>query len=317
MSKIKRFIESIEVPNTKKVVRHVLEGESDEIGKYDVKELEAYILSKRPSSPKSIVTICYILGLYSRWLQEDGDNTGVALEYALQEIDKKALWNKAKPNAKQKFVSQEQFLCVVNDIKRYEEFNELYYRTLWGCIYEGIYNDDMSVLKNLRKSHIVGNTVILREDSGHTYTLMISEGLASDLLKLSDIEVWQRKNRFGVCRVQMRGLYEDSVFKIEERKRKQPSSEESYKFTFYAKLRKICDEYLDFNMLPFQLYISGMMYRIIRKLHDNDILVEDAFSERSRNKAAYEIITEELKRCNYTSEVSNFREIVKGHLHIF
>lgn len=106
-------------------------------------------------------------------------------------------------------------------------------------------------------------------------------------------------------------------FKIEERKTSSPSTQDSYRFTFYAKLRKIADEYLEFRILPFQLYISGIMHRIILRLNQNEVSVTEAFADNSRNRKAFEVISAELSRCNYTSEVGNFREIVKGHLDFF
>lgn len=317
MSRIKSFIESINAPNTAKVVRHVLDGVDADFERFDAKDLEQFVLSKEPNSPKAIVTICYVLGLYARWIEEQGLGNGDALYALVQSLDKKALWKKAKPTAKQKFITHSQFCRVISDIGLLEEFNQLYYQTLFRCVYEGIYNDDMSVLKNLRGSDIHGEYVTLHEDDGHTYTLKISSQLAADITQLSEQRVWERKNRNGICRIHMRGLYSDSVFKIEERKTSSPSTEDSYRFTFYAKLRKIADDYLEFRILPFQLYISGIMYRIILRLNQNEVSVAEAFTDNSRNRKAFEIISAELSRCNYTSEVGNFREIVKGHLDSF
>lgn len=317
MSKIKSFIESIDVPNTAKVVRHVLDGVDADFESFDVKDLEQFVLSKEPNSPKAIVTICYVLGLYARWIDEQGLGNGNALYVLVQSLDKKNLWKRAKPKARKKFISHSQFCRVISDIGLYEEFNQLYYQTLFRCVYEGIYNDDMSVLKNLRGSDINGEYITLHEDNGHTYTLKISSQLAADIVTLSEQRIWERKNRHGICRVNMRGLYSDSVFKIEERKRSSPAAQDSYRFTIYSKLRKIADEYLEFKILPYQLYISGIMYRIILKFSQHGVSVTDAFAEHSRNRKAFEIVSAELSRCNYPSEVGNFREIVKGHLESF
>ena len=317
MLKIKKFIESIDVPNTEKVIRHVLEGVDANFEKFNALDLEQFVLSREPNSPKAIVTICYVLGLYARWLQEEGLGDGDALYELVQSLDKKNLWKHAKPTARQKFITHSQFCRVISDIGLYEEFNQLYYQTLFRCVYEGIYNDDMSVLKNLRGSDVRDEYVTLHEDNGHTYTLKVSSQLAADLVQLSEQRIWERKNRYGICRIHMRGLYADSVFKIEERKSSSPSTQDSYKFTFYAKLRKIADEYLEFRILPFQLYISGIMYRIILRLNQNGVSMTEAFADNSRNRKAFGIITAELSRCNYTSEIGNFREIVKGHLDSF
>ena len=151
----------------------------------------------------------------------------------IQSLDKKLLWKKAKPNARKRFISHEEFKQVIHDIAMYEEFNALYYELLFRCVYEGIYSDNMSVVKNLRKSEIGDDIVELHEDNGHSYKLKISSQLAADLKKLADITMWQRPNRYGICNVEMRGVYNDSVFKVEHRT---TSSNGSYRFAYYSKL---------------------------------------------------------------------------------
>lgn len=315
MNNIERFIESIEVPNTAKVVKFVLKDVDANIENYSPMGLEQFILDLKPNSPKSIITICYVLGLYAKWLQEQGITDNDNFYQMVQSIDKKLLWKKAKPNAKKKFISYEQYQRVIKDIAIYEEFNALYYELLFSCIYQGIYNDDLSIVKNLRKSYIDDNgTILLHEDNGHSYKIKVPERLAKDLKQLADINIWERRNRFGICKVDMRGAYNDSVFKIENRS---TASNDSYRFTYYAKLRKIAKEYLEYSLLPLQLYTSGIMHRIKAELDKNNISLEEAFADNSRNRMAHLIISKELMRCNSNIEVGNFRELVKGHLDSF
>ena len=315
MNNVERFIESIEVPNTLKVVKFVLRDVDVNIENFSLMELEQFILDLKPSSPKTIITITYVLGMYVKWLREQDIVSNDNLYQMIQSLDKKLLWKKAKPNAKKKFISNEQYKRVVKDIATFEEYNALYYELLFACIYHGIYNDDLSVLKNLRKSDIQDDGIItLREDNDHTYKLKVPEKLALDLKRLSDINIWERRNRFGVCKVDMRGVHSDSVFKIENRS---TASDDSFRFTYYAKLRKIAKEYLEYTLLPLQLYTSGIMHRIKIELDKNDISLEEAFADNSRNKMAHLIISKELLRCNSSIEVGNFRELVKGHLDSF
>lgn len=308
MNNVERFIESIQVPNTAKVVRFVFKDVDVNIEDYSLMELEQFILDLKPSSPKTIITIIYVLGMYAKWLKNDN------LYNMVQSFDKKLLWKKAKPNAKKKFISYEQYKTVTHEISVYEDFNALYYEALFKCIYEGIYNDDLSVIKNLRSSDINENIVTLHEDNGHSYKIKISDNLASELKQLANINIWERRNRFGICKVDMRGLHSDSVFKIEDRK---TASNNSYKFTYYAKLRKIAKEYLEYSLLPLQLYASGIMHRIKIELDKNGITLEEAFADNSRDKMAHLIISKELMRCNSSIELGNFRELVKGHLDSF
>ncbi len=311
---MERFIDSIESPNSQKVAKFALKNIDGDIENCSPIGLEQVILDKRPSSQKEIITIVYILSSYAKWLQEQGVVKGEDMYQMLQSIDKKLLWKKAKPTAKKKFISNAQFKRVIHDIEMYEEYNSLYYTTLFQSIYEGLYNDDLSVLKNLRKCDINDNIVTLREDTNHVYKIKVSEKLANDLRKLADINIWQRPNRFSICNVDMRGLHSDSVFKIEHRK---TAVEDSYRFSYYARLRKITKEYLEYSLLPLQLYTSGVMNRIKVELEKNGISLEEAFADNSRHKMAHLIIQKELIRCNSSIETSNFRELVKGHLDSF
>lgn len=315
MNNIERFIGAIESQNSQKVAKFVLKNVSDNIENYNMMELEQLILDRKPSSPKEIVTVCYILGSYSKWLQEqniiDNDN----LYQMVNSLDKKLLWKKWKPNAKKKFISNEEYQMVVKDIATYEEYNALYYELLFSCIWNGIYSNDLSVIKNMRKSDIDDNgTITLHEDNNHTYKIKVPEKLAIDLKKLADISVWQRPNRYGICNVEMRGVYSDSVFKVEHRS---TASNGSYRFSYYSKLRKIAKDYLEHSLLPLQLYTSGIMYRIKSELEKNNISLEEAFADNSRNRMAHLIISKELIRCNSSIEIGNFRELVKGHLNLF
>ena len=315
MNNLKRFLESVEVANTAKVVRFVFKNTDVNIENYNQMELEQFILDLKPNSPKSITTICYVLGLYAKWLQEQNIIKNDNLYQMIQSLDKKLLWKKAKPTAKKKFISYEQYEITIKDIATYEEYNALYYETLFNCIWYGVYNDDLSVLKNLRASDIEDDGMLtLHEDNWHIYKFKVSERLAKDLKQLAAINTWQRPNRFGICNVDMRGVYNDSVFKIENRS---TASQDSFRFTFYAKLRKIAKEYLEQPLLPLQLYASGLMYRIKVELEKNDISLEDAFADNSRNRMAHLIIQKELTRCNSNFELGNFRELVKGHLDSF
>lgn len=302
------FIETLEPPNTKKVVKSL-----SKLGEYDYSnitpvKLESIILSLKPNSPKAITTICYVLGLYAKYLNDDD------FYYMVHDIDRNAIWILAKPNAPKKFISNSKFKQVYKDIELYEEYNSFYISTLFRCLYEGIYSDDMSVIKNLRASDIKENIVTLRPDNGEVYDLAVSDKLASDLIKLGGIDVWERRNRYGTAKIKITGLHKDTCFKVENRK---GSDAYSYRFTYYRILRKIAKEYLEFNLLPLQIYVSGIMYRIEIKLEKFDIKLEEAFATGNRNKVVNMIISNELTRCNCNTEVRNFREIVNGHLDVF
>lgn len=315
---VQEYIDSVESDNSKKVVRHIfkrLDVDTGNIENFNVIQMEQLVLGVKPNSTKDIITTIYVLSSYVKWLYEQGIIDNDNAYQILQGLDKKILWEKARPTAKRKFISNEQFKQVIHDIEMYEEFNSLYYTTLFQTIYEGLYNDDLSVLKNLRGNDVSEDGVVTaHEDNGHTYKIKVSEKLAKDLKKLSTIDVWQRPNRFSVCNVEMRGLYSDSVFKTENRS---TASNDSFKFSYYARLRKIAKEYVECSISPLQLYTSGLMYRIKIELKKNGISLEEAFGDNVRNRTTHMIIEKELIRSNSAIELTNFRELVKSHLDVF
>jgi len=313
---IQEYIDSIESENSRKVAKYVLKRvEEDNIENYSPIQMEQLILDMKPNSNKEIITIVYVLSSYFKYLYEQGIVKNDNAIQIVQSLDKKLLWKKAKPNSKKKFISHEQYERVVKDIATFEEYNALYFELLFSCIWSGIYSDDMSVLKNLRSNDIQEDGLVtLREDNGHIYKIKVSVRLAKDLKQLATVDKWLRPNRFGLCQVDVRGVYPDSVFKVENRT---TNSEDSYKFSYYAKLRKISKEYVGHTLLPLQLYVSGIMYRIKKELEKNDITMEEAFSNNSRNRMAHLIISKELLRCNSSIELGNFRELVKGHIDSF
>lgn len=313
---IQEFVDSTESLNTRKVFMHVFKKiDANNIENCSPMQMEQVIIDSQQSSPKSIITTIYVLSSYAKWLQKQGIIDNDNMLQTLQSLDKKLLWQKCKKTAKKKFISYQEYEQIIKDISTYEEYNALYFELLFACIYSGIYSEDLSVIKNLRRNDIKDDGMItLREDNGHIYRIKISERLAKDLIQLSTINEWIRPNRFSLCHVNMQGAYPDSVFKVE---RRTSNSEDSYRFSYYAKLRKISKEYVGHSLLPLQLYTSGVMHRIKVELEKNNISLKDAFADNSRNRMAHLIISKELLRCNSSIEVGNFRELVKGHLDSF
>ena len=314
---IQDYINSIESENSRKVAQYVFKriDVNNNIQNYNMLQMEQLVLSAKPSSIKEITTIVYILSSYFKWLYKEDIVDNDDASQIVQSLDKKLLWSKAKPYARKKFISFQQYKEIVKDIATYEEYNALYFELLFSCIYNGIYSDDMSVIKNLRRSDIQEDGVVtLRKDNSHVYKIKISESLAKDLIHLSTINEWVRPNRFGLCHVNMKGVYPDSVFKVENRS---SNSEEAYRFAYYSKLRKISKEYIGRPLLPLQLYASGIMHRIKIELEKNHITLEEAFAQNSRDKIVHLIIQKELTRTNSNIEISNFRELVKSHLDVF
>lgn len=303
-----RFLETFDSPNSVKVARSF-----EEICEYDWSNctpimIETVILNLNPNSPKAITTASYILSKYAKYIRNSD------MEEMIKDIDRSVIWELAKPNASRKFISHSQFEQIYDDIEKYEEYNSLYMQTLFRSLYEGIYSDDMSVVKNLKASDVDVGCAILRPDGGEPYEIPISKRLSSDLIELGEIDIWERRNRYGTCKIKTMGLSKDACFKVENRK---GSSEYSYRFSYYRMLRSISKEYIGYSLLPLQLYVSGIMNRICIKLKENGIEIENAFSDNNRNRKVNRIISDELNRSGYAIEVRNFREMVKGHIDMF
>ena len=71
MNNIEQFIGAIESLNSQKVAKFVLKNVSDNIENYNPMELEQFVLDRKPSSPKEIITIVYVLSSYAKWLKEN------------------------------------------------------------------------------------------------------------------------------------------------------------------------------------------------------------------------------------------------------
>lgn len=274
----------------------------------NVHDIEKIILDLCPANIRAITTQCYALGLYAKFIDDDN-------AYKLiQNIDRKSLWDKAKPNAAARFISYNSYLDVLHDIGMYEECNALYYQSLFRVIYEGVYNDDMSVIANLRASDIQDDIISLHTDDGYSYKMRLPKDLLEDLKELAESNEWERKNRYGIHTVNTTGKYPDSVFKIQKQK---ADSKNTYRYGYYNRLRKIAKNYVEYYLSPSQLFVSGIMHRICEELKNNNISVEYAFSDNSKNEKVRKIIEKELSRCEYDIPVNAFREQVISYLDVF
>lgn len=302
-----QFLRSLKNSNSIKVTRSyrlIGDCEGD-----DLDSIKKTILAMKPRSPKTIITIC------NRWRRYAEYLGNAELLKNLQEVDSKELWQEAKPYANKKFLSYADYIetCDIID-SQWDLLNPLYYKSLFRCLYEGIYSDDMSVLKNLRASDIRENVVTLRDDNGNVYDLNIPLDLATHL-SLLPAEPYMRRNRNATFPIAVSGVHHDSCFKVEHRN---GSGETTYENSYYRVLRIITNDYMERkNLLPKQIFISGVMYRIGLKLNEQGISIDDAFSEHNRDRQVGQIIADELLRCNYHMEVRNFRQMVKGHLDVF
>lgn len=297
------FVDSIESENTAKIARSM-----SYIGEHDYNcvtppMIDAVVLDMKPKSMKDITTTLYIMSLYAVHLGNKD------MEYMIRSADRKLLWRMAKPNAPRKFISPSEFEDIYDSILKHEEHNAVYYASLFASIYYGIYSDDLGALKNLRASDINGTSVHVGD-----IVIDIPIELSRNLLSLADSNTWWRNNRYGAYKVSTKGLHDDSCFKVESRN---GTTEYTYRYSYYRMLRKIAKEYIGRGLTPLQLYVSGIMSRLSKRLDDIGVTLEDAFSDNNKSRSVGKVIRDELDYSGYDIEVRNFREIVKGHIDTF
>ncbi len=287
----------------------------DKLFEYRYDELEDYIVRLKPTSIPSISTYCYVISVYLKWCSDNGYCSKEQYEM-VSDIDKGMIWKKVKPHVSKRFITQSQYLQIIDDISKYEELNSLYYKTLYECIYEGVYGEKLTELKELRASNINGTSLTISHDDGTVSTFEISRSLAQDLIELSNECEWERNHRYGTCKVKLIGKYPDSCFKVEFRNNC-TDMEDAYRFFYYGKLRKIAEDYVGYKMLPLHIYQSGIINRICQTLVSKGIKVQDAFSENNRNPAVKQIIDAEINRVGYNISSNDFRFHVNSFLDMF
>lgn len=305
------FINTLDTNSAKFASYYSAIGDAD-FSECTKEQIEEIILNFKPVNPREITTICSIMGKYADFLGN------VAMADIIRSIKRKELWEKAKANAPQRYISNKGFNEVCRKILLCEEYNAFYKNVLFRAVYEGIYNEDMSVVKNLRASDIHGNVVTLRDDNGNVRDLEISSDLAKDLIELSMLDKWERQNKHSAFSIPISGEYPDNCFKCETRPLRTKSNYTiQFRNIYHRLLRNIVKEYVDFSLPPSRLYISGIMYRICRNLKDAGYDAMNAFGERNKNSEVSAIISDELTSSGYTQTVANFKEAIRGHHEIF
>lgn len=308
-----KFIDSNDSDSTKKSLKfyfelldkHYIDISSETIT--TIEQLEKVFVICGINNFNSLISFRSVLKGYAIFINDK------VLFNLVRKLDIYKVLKKIKPNMKHTYLSSSEFQDIYNAIGVYNEdtfsYNALYYKSLFQSIYEGIYCEDMSVLKNLRASDIEGNVVTIRDDNGSEWKTDISEQLASDLLVLANESIWYRKNRNGLCNIKTEGLYYDSVFKVEIRAY---DSKYSYRSSYYIRLRKITKEYIGYSVAPKNLFLSGIINRIKEQYGKSD--EEFVLGIQNSDPLLVEIYNQEAKRCNYNVGFWNFRQTVSGRI---
>ena len=192
----------------------------------------------------------------------------------------------------------------------------LFKKTIFRCVWEGVFSSSLDVFKNLRAEDIHETTITLRTDDGIVYDLKVTQELSDNLIELSKNHAWERSNRYGYFNVPAVGLYPDSCFKIENRKGIVDA--ENTKHVYWRIIREISNTYIQSpHCHAKQIFFSGIMYRIALKLKSEGISLDEAFAYDCKDRLATKIIIDELRRCNVTTLPRSFKETVDGYLDSF
>lgn len=282
----------------------------DFINNRDINDIERIIIDLKPTSARSITTICWAIKQYAKLV---GDETYCEI---VEEIDRNDLWKVAKPNTPTKYISHNKFLEVLYDIERCQEINSLYYSTLFQLIYEGVFSYSMDVIANLRKSDIGDDDITtFRKDNGYTYRMLLPHRLCLELKELSEINTIEFKNKFGIYERKAISRFDDSCFKISYAKDIDVYGKNTYISCVNRKIKYISKEYVEYDINSRNLYISGIMHRVCEELGKKGISIEETFTHNGN--AGTRILQKELSRCDANISTGAFRELVKSYLDIW
>lgn len=290
------------------------------INEYDNKKMEDIMLKLKPKNTNTLSTYYNLMLIFLKWcikndyLLENNYNDFIS-------INKRKSYNKIK-DKDIPFISNQEYEQIINDIEVNND-NNLYLTTLYMCLYEGIYSKNLYELKYLRVKDIdeFSNEVKLRHEDGTTSYLKISNKLIDKLIELGSINKWHRRNRSGSFEIETKGLYNDSIFKIEMRKYQDENSD-TFRYCYYRRIRYINDEYLGRKISPYNIFLSGIAHRvsIMAKKEGADFRKYFNYKEDNYDKVTIKkILEKELMRVNlYLNELAGeFMRIIKDYIDIF
>lgn len=294
----------------------------NEILEYDIQDFEKIIEYLQPTSVIEISNLIYrindvIRDYHQIYYGSDWKN------YKICMIKKNDLWTRLKDeNDLKRYFSEKQYQYIIDYLNKevlYDD-NDLYYKTLFMSIYEGIYDKGLTEIKNLRLSDISSetNVITLRNDDDDERKLEISKELKKNLIKLSKVEVWHkvRSNSSKPIHVPLIGKYEDSIFKIALYSAS--NIDKAYREFYFRRLKTITKEFIGYPTTPLQIYVSGIINRVYAQMFQYDVTIDDIKNNnRLFTTSAKFFIKKECERVNYSINIYTFMRVLKSYLDIF
>ena len=304
----------------KKVVKYLKQNNINETDliTYTTEQFEDLIKYIKPTSLIDVSDVIYRLNDILKYCFGNEYN-----DENLLDICKEPLWLSIKDENKMKrYFNESKYNYIVDYLSKnilYDD-NDLYYLTLFMSIYEGMYNKGLTEIRNLRLSDIntETNVVVLKDDYGNVRELKISNELVNNLVNLSRKKIWYKKQgkNHKIIEQDLVGKYDDSIFKIVIRT--DNNIEKSYKEFYYRRLKTIIQDFIGYNTTPLQIFVSGIINRVYRKLLDFNITYEEIKNDSNTFTVTSRFfIKKECERVGYNVNFNVFMRTLKSYAEIF
>jgi len=283
----------------------------------DIKELIDLLINSKPGSKYTLINRVGLLRAYAKWCIDNKKESNKDVLTMLDSLDIDDIWDKLKYVVDQKYINHAQYLDITAELE-WEDYNALYYKTLFMAIYEGIYDKDLYSIRHLRARDIRNDChVLIKKRSGNLY-LKITEELRNNLIELSKIDIWESFSYRGEnpAKTIMRGEYPDSVFKVTTKSLSSITTK-SFKEFCYNKFKKIYKNYLGFKLKPHSLYLSGLMHKIQIRCKEDSYNINDIFSLHKKDAFFTNYVTKILTENGYEYSVYRFRMNIIDFMYVF
>lgn len=286
----------------------------------NTEQIERLIIDTKINSINAIQMFVSTIRFYNM----NSKNGNKDIDKILKQIDRNKLLEECKNNfGIKKYLSYSKFTDLINRIENDQERtmpNCHYNAVLLRAIYGGIYSPNLSALKNLKESSFdfdddcVYVSLLVENPNGqNTYPVIkVEKKLAEDIISLSKMPLYKR-NRHGDSEIDISKLqYPDGCFKIQSRE--ESPGLNSFRFSYTRRIRLIKENFCsdEFLLKPYDIFISGIVYRIKQRLEKDGFNLKTAFQEFAPYCREY--IASELNASNINLNEYELRRNVLGHL---
>ena len=294
------FISSIKNSNTQAVYKHYAKIAEYDLSDHSFDNLNTFIMGLSFSSIRDYSTFMNAFKAFAKYLED------MRLLMDLEKINIDDARDRIRSSSTKRYLTHDEYLDLLHVVEVSENFNELFYVTMFMCIYEGLFAEGFRTLAELRKQDVDGTTVTLHFEDGTTHKIEVSLTLAQNLIELADCKVWERFGRYGnILTMQTEGHYPDSVFKIASRASK--SNKVNIEAILMRKYSKLRNDY-GFPSNPSQLFYSGMIHRAsIACKEQTGLDYIEIFNDLKYRQLVNSLINNELIRCRYATNYDVLR----------